>query len=78
MCLAFGDLRRALESIDDIKMTTIDDLMTKNYHSVTDNELAYEVLNQMRTNAINSMPVFDQKGELVGALNMHDILRARL
>ena len=73
-----GDLRRTFEQTDDIKTAVIDDVMTREYHSVSTNELAYSVLHRMRFHLINSSPVFDADDELVGALNMHDILRAGL
>lgn len=73
-----GDLRRFLESADDIKTKTIEGVMTHKFHSVKEDELAYEVLQRMRVHSINSMPVLDDGDYLVGAFNMHDILRAGL
>ena len=73
-----GDLRRSLESSGDIKTTTVDTVMTRDFRSTTVATLAYEALNVMQVNSINSMPVFDDQGTLAGALNMHDLLHAGL
>ena len=38
--------------------------------------LAAEAVHLMQQHAINSLPVVDDHGRLIGALNMHDLLRA--
>ncbi len=73
-----GDLRRSFAAVKDLKTTTIDGLMTREFRSTKRDVLAYDALEMMRVNAINSMPVLDDQGALVGALNMHDLLRAGL
>ena len=73
-----GDLRRALDNGTDVASALIDDVMTREFHSIGCDELAVEALNLMETKLINSMPVFDERRALIGALNVHDLLRAGL
>lgn len=71
-----GDLRRALDKRIDIHRALISDVMTRNCVTATAELLAAEALNLMQTHKINAVLVEDGKGNLVGALNMHDLLRA--
>ena len=71
-----GDLRRAIESDIDMKRTPIDEVMTRNCVTVAPEALAAEAVHIMQQHAINSLPVVDASTRLVGALNMHDLLRA--
>jgi len=71
-----GDLRRALDGHADIRKTTMREIMTAPGKSVTANELAAEAANLMEKHRITALPVVDGAGMLVGALNVHDLLRA--
>lgn len=71
-----GDLRRILETRIDIHATRIAEIMTRNPHTIRAESLATEALRQFEIYSINSLPVVDHNGMLVGALNMHDLLRA--
>ena len=71
-----GDLRRAIESDIDMKRTRIDEVMTRNCVTVAPETLAAQAVHVMQERAINSLPVVDDSMRLVGALNMHDLLRA--
>ena len=71
-----GDLRRAIEGDVDMKRTRIDDVMTRNCTTVAPETLAAHAVHLMQQRAINSLPVVDDSMRLVGALNMHDLLRA--
>ena len=71
-----GDLRRALENDFDMKQVCIDEVMTRDCVTVAPQMLAAEAVNLMQQRAINALPVVDDTGRLVGALNMHDLLRA--
>ncbi len=71
-----GDLRRALEKDVDMMQVRIDEVMTRNCVTVAPEMLAAEAANLMQRRAINALPVVDGTGRLVGALNMHDLLRA--
>ncbi len=71
-----GDLRRTLDRKIDLQRTRIDDVMTKNCRTVDARGLAAEVLKLMEDNRINGVLVTDGDNRLIGALNMHDLLRA--
>ena len=71
-----GDLRRALEGRTDLHTAKVGDVMTVGGVSVRPEQLATEALNIMQTRKISGMPVVDDNGVLVGAFNMHDLLRA--
>ena len=72
-----GDLRRAIENDVDMKRTRIDEVMTRNCVTVAPETLAAQAVHLMQQRAINSLPVVDDTMRLVGALNMHDLLRCR-
>lgn len=71
-----GDVRRALDQSVDVHHTPITDVMTRNGKTIGPEELAAQGLHMMETNRINALLVIDEAGQLVGALNMHDLLRA--
>lgn len=71
-----GDLRRSLDKSLDIHNTLIRDVMTRNGKTIEANHLAAEALNIMEEMKINALPVTDEQDRLVGAINMHDLLRA--
>jgi arabinose-5-phosphate isomerase len=73
-----GDLRRSLDRGVDVRRTTVDQVMTTNCHTVQAELLAAEALQFMETRKINGLLVVDGDGLLTGALNMHDLLRARV
>lgn len=70
-----GDLRRILDKRIDIHNTQIGDVMTLNPTVAEPNMLAVEGLNLMQAKSINGLMLCDS-GKLVGALNMHDLLKA--
>jgi len=71
-----GDLRRAVDQGVDIYHSRVGELMTTNGRTVGPDDLAVEALLLMETHKINALLVVDQNNVLVGALNMHDLLRA--
>jgi arabinose-5-phosphate isomerase len=71
-----GDLRRALDRDVDIKLATIDSVMVTRFSSVRAQQLAVEAVELMEKNKISAMPVLDDDGALVGALNMRLLLQA--
>ena len=73
-----GDLRRTLDSGVDFKSCHVKDVMTKNGKEIPVNSLAASALALMETHRINALVVIDEKNKLVGMLNMHDLLRARV
>ena len=71
-----GDLRRVLDRRVDIHEIGIREVMTKGGRTVRPGMLAAEALQIMETCKINALLVIDEDDRLVGALNMHDLLRA--
>lgn len=72
-----GDLRRAIERRLDLQGTPINSVMSRNCKAITLGTLAAEAINIMeRAPKSFVLPVLDKNGKLVGALNMHDILKA--
>ena len=71
-----GDLRRALDNQIDIHDTPMKQVMTQNPKSVRAQALATEAVNLMQRHRITALPVTDAQGRLIGALNVHDLLRA--
>jgi arabinose-5-phosphate isomerase len=71
-----GDLRRALDGAADLRTTRIDQVMTRHAKSVHPGTLAAEAVHLMETHRITSLVVLDSDQKLVGALNVHDLLRA--
>ena len=74
-----GDLRRAIQSsTPGILEKSIQDLMTSNFFSISENVLVTEALSIMQQNPsrrVMVMPILDSK-KLVGLLHMHDIVQA--
>ncbi|MCG9727126.1 KpsF/GutQ family sugar-phosphate isomerase [Vibrio brasiliensis] len=70
-----GDLRRILDKRIDIHTALIGDVMTANPTTAEPNMLAAEGLNLMQDKSINGL-VLCEEGKVVGALNMHDLLKA--
>ena len=70
-----GDLRRAFSNKLAL-CTPIIDIMTKNPTTVEQTLLAAEALRIMENKKINSLLVKNVDGQLIGALNMHDLLKA--
>jgi arabinose-5-phosphate isomerase len=71
-----GDLRRALDRGIDVHATPIAQIMTINCKTLGPDLLAAEALQMMQRHRINALLVVDQAQHLIGALNMHDLLRA--
>jgi len=71
-----GDLRRALDARADVHHTTMREVMVAPGKSVQPQELAAEAAHLMEKHRITALPVVDAAGVLVGALNVHDLLRA--
>ena len=71
-----GDLRRTLEKSVDVHMAKIADLMTRNPKSIGPDRLAVEAVERMQELKINGLLVVDAGQKPVGALNMHDLLKA--
>jgi len=71
-----GDLRRTLERPIDIRATPIDQVMTRNPRVIGPRKLAAEAAQIMQERKILAMVVVDEANRLIGAFNMHELLRA--
>ncbi|MDQ7072732.1 MAG: KpsF/GutQ family sugar-phosphate isomerase [Gammaproteobacteria bacterium] len=71
-----GDLRRVLEQAVDVHTCPIAEHMTVQCKTGNPDMLAAEVLSLMQQFKINALLIVDDKQDLVGAINMHDLLRA--
>ena len=71
-----GDLRRVLDLRCDIHSDRIADVMTKHCVTADAQMLAAEALQIMQQKKINGLIIVDASGKPVGAMNMHDLLRA--
>ncbi|MET0504032.1 MAG: KpsF/GutQ family sugar-phosphate isomerase, partial [Luteibacter sp.] len=74
-----GDLRRALDDDEvDLRGATVGELMTRGAKTIGSDKLAVEAAQLMEKHQINALLVTDPSGKVVGALNIHDLLRARV
>ena len=73
-----GDLRRTLAEVSDIKAARIADIMTRGPRTIGPDKLAVEAVQIMEEHKVNQLLVVSDAGKLVGALNMHDLFRAKV
>ncbi|WP_147654165.1 KpsF/GutQ family sugar-phosphate isomerase [Vulcaniibacterium gelatinicum] len=74
-----GDLRRTLDDATvDLRHTRIAEVMTRTPKTIHADALAVEAAQLMEAHKINALVVVDDAGRVVGALNIHDLLRARV
>lgn len=73
-----GDLRRALPRLNDFSAARVADYMTRAPLTIAADVLAVDALTLMESERKNLLLVVDDGGRLVGALNMHDLLVAKV
>jgi arabinose-5-phosphate isomerase len=74
-----GDLRRTLDDAQiDLRATPVTRVMTLRPKTITQDKLAVEAARMMEDHKIHALLVQDGDGRVVGALNIHDLLRARV
>lgn len=72
-----GDLRRVLDHGEvNVHAVQIADVMTKTCRTATADMLASEVLQIMQKYKINALPIVDSTQQLIGVVNMHDLLKS--
>jgi arabinose-5-phosphate isomerase len=71
-----GDLRRTIDRGTDLHHTPIAEVMTRHCRTITTGALAAEAVRLLEQHRITALPVVDDAGVVVGALNVHDLLRA--
>lgn len=73
-----GDLRRAFANNIQASTTKIRDVMQPNPQTILANQLAVDAIARMEELKITGLLVVNETGQLVGALNMHDLLKAKV
>jgi arabinose-5-phosphate isomerase len=73
-----GDLRRALERAADLHATRIEAVMTRSPRTIRPEALAVQAVEVMESRKSTQLPVVDAAGRVVGALNIHDLFRAKI
>ena len=73
-----GDLRRLIEKGVDMRQLTAQDVMHVSPRTVRQDALAVEAADLMEQHRINSVLVVDAHNKLCGAINTHDLLRAKV
>jgi arabinose-5-phosphate isomerase len=73
-----GDLRRALDRVSDFGSAMVSDLMTAAPRTIRQEALAVEAVQLMERHKINQLLVIDERQRVIGALNMHDLFRAKV
>jgi arabinose-5-phosphate isomerase len=73
-----GDLRRALDKVLNFEDTRVSEVMTAGPRTIRPEALAVEAVQLMERHKVNQLLVVDERGRLVGALNMHDLFRAKV
>ncbi|RPI40080.1 MAG: CBS domain-containing protein, partial [Betaproteobacteria bacterium] len=73
-----GDLRRALNKGTDFNTGKVEDAMTRGPRTIGPEKLAAEAVQIMEQHKVNQLLVVDSELRLVGALNMHDLFRAKV
>lgn len=73
-----GDLRRLIMRVGDIRTLPVRKGMTPEPYTLAPETLAIEAATLMDTRRINQLLVTNDKGQLLGALHMHDLLAAKV
>jgi len=73
-----GDLRRTFANGVNASTAKISEVMHADPSTISANQLAVEAIELMETKKINGLLVTDDEGKLVGAFNMHDLLKAKV
>ncbi len=73
-----GDLRRLIERGADLRALTAGQVMHRSPRLVRADALAVEAAGVMEQHRITSVLVVDEAGQLVGALNSNDLMRAKV
>lgn len=71
-----GDLRRVISRVGDVRELLIKDVMTTSPKTIAEDELAVSAAKLMSDMSCNQLLVVDKDNVLIGALNIHDLMRA--
>ena len=72
-----GDLRRMLQSKNEVEHLQAKDIMSKNPQTIGQDEMAIKALEVMRSKSITQLIVADGE-EYLGVIHLHDLLREGL
>ncbi|MGH6631483.1 MAG: CBS domain-containing protein, partial [Burkholderiales bacterium] len=70
--------RRTLARVTDMRSTPVREVMTRSPRTVNAGQLAVEAVKIMEDFKVNQILVVDDAKHLVGALNTHDLMRAKV
>ena len=73
-----GDLRRAMEKLGDLRALQVGGIASRAPRTIEPERLAVEAVEMMERHKINQLLVIAADGQLAGALNMHDLFRAKV
>ena len=73
-----GDLRRAMEKLGDLRALQVGGIATRTPRTIEPERLAVEAVEMMERHKVNQLLVVAADGQLAGALNMHDLFRAKV
>jgi arabinose-5-phosphate isomerase len=73
-----GDLRRAMEKLGDLRSLQVGSMATRTPRTIEPERLAVEAVEMMERHKVNQLLVVAGDGRLAGALNMHDLFRAKV
>jgi arabinose-5-phosphate isomerase len=73
-----GDLRRAMEKLGDLRALQVGGIATRSPRTIEPERLAVEAVEMMERHKVNQLLVIAADGQLAGALNMHDLFRAKV
>ena len=76
--LTDGDVRRLFEKGVDVRTLTVDEVMSPNPRTITQDVLAVSAVELMQRHHINQVLVVDEAQKLIGALNIHDLFAAKV
>jgi arabinose-5-phosphate isomerase len=73
-----GDLRRAMERLGDLRTLKVGAIATHTPRTIEPERLAVQAVEMMERHKVNQLLVVGSDGQLAGALNMHDLFRAKV
>lgn len=73
-----GDLRRVLETYPNIQSLTIGEVMTPNCQTISKDKPAIVAVQMMDELNLNSLPVVDDNNQVLGAINTHTLMQAKI
>jgi arabinose-5-phosphate isomerase len=73
-----GDLRRVLETHTDIQNLKIEEVMIPNCKTILADKPAMTAVQMMDEFNLNSLPVVDESNQVLGAINTHTLMQAKI